>query len=187
MKKNLVALLLVLAVVSFGVFAAPPGPIDFTITADVVGVNLMKITTEQYNPPKPTPANFGTAEEHTGTHTVSVGGGQTIDAWISTLSNSRKGYKVTMSATAMKSAAAPEGGGDARYINYTVKVDNDTQKMITTNGASAVSPVIVIQHSSLQKPTATSLQISLEVNATDFEEAVEGEYIGTVTFTYGSN
>jgi hypothetical protein len=186
MKKNLVALLLVLAVVSVGVFAAPtnPDPASFNVTTTVTGINLMKITKAQYNPSNPNPTNFGSAEAYGGTHSVSAGGTQVINAWISTLSNSRKGYKVTMGATAMKSSL--EGASDT-YINYTVKVDNNNDKKITTNNATLVTPVTVIQHDSLQGPTATSLQISLEVNEGEFNTAVEGVYTGTVTFTYSAN
>ena len=82
-----------------------------------------------------------------------------------------------MTATAMKSTV---GSVDA-YINYTVAANN---KSITTNGATAVAGVKVIEVTSLSGLGVESHLITLTVDATTFNAAVEGSYSGTVTFEY---
>lgn len=177
MKRNIAAALLILALASFAVYAADPSPASFDVTTTVPGINLMKITTAQFT--QTTPAQFASATAFTGPLAITTHGSQTFNAWLSTMSNSRSGYKVTMTATAMKSSIQDQA--DA-YINYTVTVNT---KSITTNNASSTPASIdVITVTSLTALSKQSHKIALTVDQASFQSAVEGSYSGTVTFTY---
>ena len=139
----------------------------------------MKITAAKYT--STTPSNFDSAAAFTGPLGVTTSGTQTFNAWLSTMSNNRTGYTVSMSATAMKSTVS--GQADS-YINYTVTVNT---KSITTNKGTAVSPVDVITVTSLSALAVQSHKIALSVDQTTFNAAVQGSYSGTVTFTYTAN
>jgi len=188
MKKNLVALLLVLAVVSVGVFANPnqdTGPKTFTVTTTISGINLMRVSSAQYVANPIAPSSFkelGVVENHG----VEAGGDQGTVAYLSTLSNYRKGYKVEMTATAMKSTLE---GASAAYINYTITVDGDaTHKQITTNNNDTHdNNKVVINTGALSGLNAVSLPITISVNAGQFTNAVEGMYSGEVKFTWIAN
>jgi len=188
MKKKLVALLLVLAVVSFGLFANPnqdTDPKTFEVKTVVQGVNMMRISDAQYTQNPPTPATFKTLNP-VALHTVTAGGSQNSGnpiAWISTISNSRAGYKVNMTATAMKSTLE---GASAAYINYTVTVGG---KSITTeNNDTHNNAVTVIDTKTggLAGLNAVSLGITMVVNEGQFASAVEGTYTGEVKFEWST-
>jgi hypothetical protein len=180
MKKNLIVLLVV-ALVSVGLFAVDS--VGFDVKTTVEAINLMKITAAEFT--GTTAALFASADPYVGNddaedgnHYVSGGGSQTITAWLSTLSNRRTGYKVTMSATAMESA--PESGAKA-YINYTVTVNSQA---ITTTGATPAASKEIFSTGAQTGITPQSYQISLSVDPDDFAAAVEGDYTGTVTFAW---
>ncbi len=189
MKKNLVALLLVLAVVSVGLFAVPsdPGDVSFKVKTTVEPLNMMKLTVAQFT--GTTATALTGADELAEYHIVSASGAQgSFSGWISTLSNHRLGYKVDMTATAMKSQYEPGGtSGEAAYINYTVKVDNSESKKIVTNGATVLDAVTVIDVGPLTEVASQSLKITLDVDAVSFAAAVEGVYIGEVSFDFIAN
>jgi hypothetical protein len=177
MKKNIVAALLILALAGFGVYAADPSPSSFDVTTTVAGINLMKLTIAEFT--LTTPTQFGSATAYTGPLEITTYGAQTFSAWLSTMSNSRSGYKVTMTATAMKSTIQDQA--DA-YINYTVTVN--TKSITTNNTTSTPTSIDVITVGTLSGLAKQSHQIALTVDQTSFEAAVEGSYSGTVTFTY---
>lgn len=176
--KKLISAILVLALASFVVFADTD---CFEIETEVEGVNMMKITAAQYNPTTPSPEDFEDADAFVGPLVIDAAGDQSFIAYLSTMSNNRTGYIVSMSATAMKSSIT--GQADA-YINYTVKVNTNPIKTLTTNGAASVSPVDVITIPSLTALARESHQISLSVDSTTYNSAAEGSYSGTVTFTF---
>jgi len=187
MKKKLVALLLVLAVVSVGLFAnsnQDTDPKTFEVKTVVQGINMMRISDAQYTQDPPTPTTFK-ALNPVSLHTVTAGGSQSDGdpiAWISTISNSRVGYKVNMTATAMKSSVS----GVNAYINYTVTVGG---KSITTTGNDTHNnPVTVIdtKTSGLAGLNAVSLGITMIVNEGQFASAVEGTYTGEVKFEWST-
>ncbi|ADY12423.1 hypothetical protein [Sphaerochaeta globosa] len=177
MKKNIVAVLLVIALSTVSAFAVDPA--SFNVSTAVNGINKMKITQAAFS--GTTPASFNSALAFVGPLGVTTSGPQTFSAYLSTMSNNRIGYKVTMGATAMTSAVA---GQTTSYINYTVGVNT---KSLTTAGATVVTPVEVITVASLTGLASQSHAISLSVDATSFDAAVEGTYSGTVTFTYTAN
>lgn len=176
--KKLISAILVLALASFAIFADTD---FFEVETKVEGVNMMKITAGQYNPTTPTPEGFEGVDAFEGPLVINAAGNQTFTAYLSTLSNNRTGYTVSMTATAMKISITSQA--DA-YINYTVKVNTSPIKTLTTNGANSVDPVEVITVTSLTELAVQSHKISLTVDPTTFNSAVEGSYSGTVTFTY---
>jgi len=179
MKKNIVAVLLVIALSTVFIFAATnPPATSFDVSTNVSGINKMKITTAAFT--GTTSSSFDSATAYTGPLAVTAAGSQTFSAYLSTMSNNRVGYKVTMGATAMSSTVSSA----TAYINYTVSVNN---KSLTTNNGTTVAPVEVITVASLTGLASQSHQIALSVDATSFDAAVEGSYTGTVTFTYTAN
>jgi len=159
MKKKITIALAITLILSVGLlFAGNPAPASFDVTTNVAGINRLKITTTAFSG---NPAQFDAA-----------------DAFLSTLSNNRQGYTVTMGATAMTSEVS---GQATSYINYTVSANGSS---VTTNGATAVPAVTVIDQGPLTGLTAQSHQIALSVDQTSFDAAVQGSYTGTVTFTY---
>jgi hypothetical protein len=62
-----------------------------------------------------------------------------------------------------------------------------TQLTFTTNGAAQVSPITVLEKSSLTSLSGNSREIGLDIDPTSFNNAVEGQYTGTVTFTFQAN
>jgi len=175
--KKLISAILVLALASFAIFADTD---FFEVETKVEGVNMMKITAGQYNPTTPSPDDFEDADPFAGSFGVTAPGAQTnLSAWLSTLSNERDGYTVSMTASAMKSSIT--GQADA-YINYTVTVNS---KSITTNNTTSnPTSVDVITVTGLTALAKESHQIFLSVDPITYNSAVEGSYSGTVTFTY---
>lgn len=174
-KKLLAALILLIATSSL--FAATTD--NFTVTTVVGTVDLMTISTAPYT--GTTAASFDLLTPYT-TLAINSGGPQTVNAWLSTLSNNRAGFKVTMKASAMTSSIANQANA---YINYTVSCNTAS---VTTNNATvmtAANPVVT--YSSLSEVTSTSNKISLTVNQGDFDKALSGSYTGTVTFIYTAN
>ena len=180
MKKNIVAVLLVIALSTAAAFAAtnPPNS-SFDVKTNVSGINKMKLTTAAF-PANGNPAAFDSAAAFTGPLVVSASGTQTFSAYLSTMSNNRKGYKVSMTVTAMASEVS---GQATSYINYTVQVNGVS---IETNGATALAEQTVIDQPAMPGLSSQSHKISLIVDSTTFDEAVEGDYEGTVTFIYAA-
>ena len=188
MNKRLLFLVLFLAMTAALIFAGNPAPSKFDVETEIKGINLMKITVEKL-PIDINSADFHNAETFTGPVIIdSDGFTEPFEAYLSTLSNNRKGYTVTMKATAMKSTI---NDIDA-YIDYSVYCGNPHSNFkpphITTNGpTSDPLEVEVITVDNLSKLEARSENIFIHVNYASFDAAVEGHYRGTVTFTYKAN
>ena len=190
MKKNLVALLLVLAVVSVGVFAAGPdvGAAKFDLKTTVNAINQMKFTAAAQS----TKDGFigdtkdltgGVAVGNDGTDVVKVDGNFYSVAYISTMSNYRKGFQVDMKVEAMKSTLE----GINNYINYTVMLDTDEGTETTTNNGTPVQLNKVIDNTAgFSTLTFNSRLVKVKINKDQFDNAVQGEYTGTVTFSWTS-
>ena len=181
MKKHLVVLLLVLAVVSVGLFAENPKAI-FNVVTDVPAIGDIKITDAPFAPdPVRRNSLSSITPEFTGTHTVFQAGAQNLGKYISVLSNNRAGFTIKMSATAMKS---PEFGAMVHdYIDYTVAAG---EASITTDGANVqAAQVVYSTPAKLTGLTFYSTGITLTVEENSFHDALAGEgYQGTVTFEY---
>lgn len=173
--KKLTTLLIVLTLATGGIFAAEA---SFDITTTVAPINGMKVTVAEFTGSTLEALNNAAGVS---SYTVTKSGLQTgFSGWISVISNNREGYKVTMSATAMTSTV----GTTTNYIDYTVFLGT---KEFTTNGAETVSPVEVLKVDSLTSMAAASREIMLDIDPTSFNNAVEGQYTGTVTFTFQAN
>ena len=190
MKKILSLLLLLSIIFSSGVFAADPSPASFDITTSVGSINQMKFT----NIAVETKAAFeNSSNDWTTIDNTVVAGSTDLPvnntfhdiAYISTMSNDRNGFTVSMSASAMKSATS---GGSA-YINYSVAIGEGVERQeATTNGATKNAEIAeVITNESLSTLKVQSAKISIKVDKAGFDAAVQGEYSGEVTFTFTSN
>ncbi len=180
MKKNLIVLL-VIALVSVGLFADPTD--SFTVTTSVSSTNNMKVTAEDVND-SDSPA-YGSLTDFTdfGVNGTNLNTGEAI-AYLTTQSNNRKGYKISIAATAMASTVLSDH--DITYINYTVYLGTDTTGLPTTNGTEATKADVVTV-SALTTLTEVSYPIKIKVDADQFAAAVDGSYTGTVTFNYVAN
>ncbi len=177
MRKTLLLAALILLIPTSALLAATTD--TFTVTTVVGNVDLMTISTSNYT--GTTVTTFDALTPYT-TLSITSGGTQTVNAWLSTLSNNRSGFSVSMKASAMKSSIS--GQADA-FINYTVSCN--TASVTTNNGTEITAANPVVTYPSLSQVTSTSNQISLSVNQNDFDKAVSGSYTGTVTFIYTAN
>ncbi|NBK22573.1 MAG: hypothetical protein EOM68_11155 [Spirochaetia bacterium] len=114
MKKTFITILLVILFVAAPMFAVTD---SFNVTTTVADVGLIKVTEAASTVATVTAFNALTAY---GDLAISTSGSQTFDAYMSTLSNSRSGYTVTMDATSMVSTGSPANS----YIDYTVTVNS---------------------------------------------------------------
>ena len=180
MKKNLVALLLVLAVVSVGLFAGPT--VNFNVVTNVPAIGEIKITDGQFAPEPVRRNSLSTiTPTFTGTHTVSQAGAQNLGKYISVLSNNRAGFTIEMSATAMKSGNLGDGYYD--YINYTVAAGGASIE--TEDETVKPAQVVYETPAKLTGLSFYSTLITLTVDEDSFHDALAGEgYQGTVTFEY---
>lgn len=186
MKNKILIILLTVALVASGFLMADPTS-SFDITTTVAGINQMKLTKAAFSGTNLSSAAAfeGNLSEGPAGWSVTAGGPQSgLAAHISTLSNNRAGYTVTMSATPMKSTI---NSVDA-YINYIVStVSTDGTEASSYNTKTDSTAVDVITVSSLDGLTGTSREISITVNADEFAAAVKGSYTGKITFTYTAN
>ena len=171
MKKTIIATLLILTIASASIFAVAD---SFNVITTVGETGLMKVSSAVIA------GHTSLAYTNSGDFTELVienSGEQTFEAYLTTLSNKRSGYEVTMKATPMTSAATP-----TTYIDYTVGCGTGT---ITTTGATTpATAVTIIDIASLTELTGASKAITLSVDSATFEAAVSGSYTGTVTFNY---
>jgi hypothetical protein len=175
--KKLSLLLAILLIVSFGVYAsddAKEQDTSFDIKTTIFEVNQIGVTA----------ADLGGATSWDGTTAITQHGVSTAAdlaptdpiAYLSVITNNRTGYKINMSVNAMASGA--------NYINYELIVNGKT---VGTNNGTTVTETDIITVSSLSGLTGTSYAIKLDVNSSEFANAVSGNYSGTVKFDYTAN
>ena len=175
MKKIFITIFLVILLGSATLFAVTD---TFDVTTTVAALGKIMVTEETVGIAPFTETAFDALDAY-GDLAISSSGSQTFTAYMSTISNSRSGYTVTMGATSMISPGSPADS----YIDYTVSVNSVD---LTTTGATAVSDVTVLTVGSLAGIAAQSHAIALSIDATTFAAAVSGTYTGTVTFTYAA-
>jgi hypothetical protein len=174
MRRILVVTLLLALIASTSLFSVED---SFTVTTDVNLIGYIKVSSSAIS------GNTITAYEDAGNFTtlpVSTSGEQFFSAYMTTLCNCRTGYIVSMSATPMISAVE---GSMTSHINYTVGC-NGHDVLTTLSSEQAATPVVITN--SLLHLTGRSDAITLTVDATTFNAAVSGSYIGTVTFTFAA-
>jgi len=191
MKKKLVALLLVLAVVSVGLFAALEDTKEFVVKTDVSSQHHMKFTNKKVT----SYGDFGKASnaadlsggvEFTDGGTYGIDGEYYYVAHISTASNHRAGYYVKMTATAMKHTNPSLSNN---YINYTIVLDREEGAPLSATTNNATDGVIAkaIEVASQSGMQVQSKKIEVQIDTVSYIAAADGLHTGTVTFEYYSN
>jgi len=184
MKKNIVAVLLVIALSTAAAFAADASS-EFQVQTQVNGKHGLKLVA----PGTTTPTNYGQfnnlSEATPGTFTINDTNYTTDDLVarkMVAMSNNRTGYVVTMSASAMASALT---SGSA-YINYVVTAGGAT---VTTSDATVVDAAAAVYSSpaELSSLDIYATDVAITVNESNYEAAVTGTYTGTVTFNLTAN
>ena len=186
MKKNIIAVLLVIALSTAAAFAVDPAASDsFQVQTSVNGKHGLKLVA----PGTTTPTNYGQfnnlSEATPGTFTINDTN-YTTDNLVArkmvAMSNNRTGYVVTMSASAMASALT---SGSA-YINYVVTAGGAT---VTTSNATVVDAAAAVYSSpaELSSLDIYATDVAITVNESNYEAAVTGTYTGTVTFNLTAN
>ncbi len=179
MKKTLIATLMIFAFVTVGVLADPPAnptaTDSFTVGATIEARNDMQVTVQDLNGATSWD-NIDTYQGYGVSTPNPVLSPTTPIAYLSVISNRRTGYKISMKVEAMVD--------DGKYINYTVSLNGED---VTTNNGTAVTSTDIIEVSSLGGLTGVSYPIGLSINETQYNAAVEGSYVGTVTFNYTAN
>jgi hypothetical protein len=186
MKKNIVAVLLVIALSTAAAFATNPDASDsFQVETSVSGKHGLKLVA----PGTVTPTNYGQfnllSDATPTSFTINDDNYKTDDLVarkMIAMSNNRTGYVVTMSASAM---ASPLTSGSA-YINYIVKAGGAT--VITDNG-TVVNAAANVYTSATELSTLSiyATDVTITVNESNYEAAVTGTYTGTVTFNLKAN
>ena len=181
MKKT-IAILLVLAISSVAIFAANATG-QFDVVTNVGGIHEIKLVTVGTTVPTNKGAFDGLAADNSD-FTVdddNYNSVQTVRQLIS-MSNNRNGYNMTLSATAMK---ADIGSSEFAYINYDVTAGGAS---LTTNDAASVDAAANIYDSgALTGMNFYSTNVTVKVDAEEYENAVTGSYSGTITFNLIAN
>lgn len=182
MKKNIIATLLVLALASITIFAADATG-QFDVVTSVGGIHEIKLVTVGTTVPT-NKGGFDGLSADNSDFTVDDNNYNTIQTvrQLISMSNNRNGYYMTLSATAME---ADLGSSEFAYINYNVAAGGAS---LTTNDATEVDAVANIHDSGpLTGMNFYSTNVTVEVNAEEYENAVTGSYSGTITFNLFAN
>jgi hypothetical protein len=181
MKKT-IAILLVLAISSVAIFAANATG-QFDVVTNVGGIHEIKLVTVGTTVPTNKGAFDGLPADNsdftvTDTNYNSV---QTVRQLIS-MSNNRNGYYMTLSATAMETDL---GSSESAYINYGVVAGGAS--LTTNDGTTVTSATNIYDSGTLSGITFYSTNVTVEVDAEEYENAVTGSYSGTITFNLIAN
>ncbi|HPE92946.1 MAG TPA: hypothetical protein PLQ90_04105 [Sphaerochaeta sp.] len=185
MKKNIVAVLLVIALSTAAAFAATSvGTSSFDVSTNVTGRHGLILVATGTSVPNTRAeflqltadnSDFGINDNnYTGTHTVRR---------LIAMSNNRNGFFITMSASPMNIE------NTNYYINYTVTAGNATIDTSTSidGGAVEATQNVFATTSPIQGLTFAHADVTVAVNQNDYLKAVAGEYSGTITFNLMAN
>jgi hypothetical protein len=185
MKKNIIATLLVLAISMVGIFAvvATGATGQFDVVTNVGGIHEIKLVTVGTTVPT-TKAGFDGLTADNSDFAVdddNYNSAQTVRQLIS-MSNNRNGYYMTLSATAMETDL---GSSESAYINYGVVAGGAS--LTTNDGTTVTSATNIYDSGTLSGITFYSTNVTVEVDAEEYENAVTGSYSGTITFNLIAN
>lgn len=175
-RKLLAVMILLGCILAAPIMATIPTS-EFEVTTQIGPFTIFKIIGSPFS-------HIPTADEleesePVGSYTVTFPGPQTnFEAYLTVLSNVRKGYTISMSAQAMTSVDTP-----VSYINYTVYA---FEKTIETNNATTMDAVLVLDIPNQNQISYVQGQIGLSINEQDYYSATAGEYSGTLTFTFAA-
>jgi hypothetical protein len=170
MKKSIIVSLLVAILASVSAFASvadeTSATLDLSTTID--GINEMKLTTSEV-----TTSGFYDAESNGDTETVSLDTDGSTLAYLSVLTNNRTGFTVGIGASAL----ASDTEGNEYVINYTLSCGDASIDTSTESEAS-------VSEDSVDKLSAFSYAVSVDLDDDEYNAALEDEYTATVTFSY---
>lgn len=182
MKRKLFIALILITTITISLTANPQAnpTSGFDVKTTISPVNNMKITNAEvdvstyHNPNNDFKGTVVIASSGEGQN-MDASGNVAFSAYISTLSNNRKGYSVMMSATPLTSTSE----SFTATINYTVS--SGGASFFTKTDTNAVE---VIEVTNLTELDTESLPISVAVERNEYDSAVAGTYVGTITFEY---
>jgi hypothetical protein len=181
MKKT-IAILLVLAISSVAIFAANATG-QFDVVTNVGGIHEIKLVTVGTTVPTNKGAFDGLTADNSdfAVDDDNYDSVQTVRQLIS-MSNNRNGYYMTLSATAMETDL---GSSESAYINYGVVAGGAS--LTTNDGTTVTSATNIYDSGTLSGITFYSTNVTVEVDAEEYENAVTGSYSGTITFNLIAN
>jgi hypothetical protein len=189
MRKATVALLVVLLIASFGVFAdgfggPMPGALTdcITVNATIPSINWLWIAPCCGQGNGPSMTNNWDCGDHCEQVYVNHGGTQNLNLCLYALSNNRCGYTISMKAKALKSVLP---GFDDAFINFTATCGGAVAA--TADDAWCFAPGYVEELAELHYLQITTNAIGLYVNPMEYIMAVSGQYTGKVVFTFCAN
>lgn len=174
MKKNIIAVLLVIALSTAALFA---DPVSFDVSTQVAGLNYLAITDAEF-----TGTTMGAWNTFMPANTVEGPVAITTSplAYVNVVNNRKNGVDVYFKADKMNAQTS----GNTYKIDYSVLVNGKTyntatstanEKFLTTADTAATSGLFFGSY----PVTATVVQ-------TSFDNAPEDTYIGTITFTFSA-
>ncbi|AEV29188.1 hypothetical protein SpiGrapes_1376 [Sphaerochaeta pleomorpha str. Grapes] len=173
MKKNIVALVVVALVASFSLFAVADA--NLNLSTHISGINYMALTATELTT-STVDAYDTAAGTIVGSKEITSATATGTIAYLSILSNNRKGFEVAISATPLASST----DGNSYKINYVVHAGTasfDTSANATNTSNKLTGGVIA-------GLKAYSFPVSVAVNGTEYAAALEDTYRATVTFAY---
>ena len=184
MKKT-IAILLVLVIAGVGLFAAA-NTFDsiLNIGTVIAPINQMAVTAANTPYVWTTPLDgenftaFPSESAYSGLTDIDHYNKDGVVAYLQARSNNRNGFKIDMNATALASTV----GSVTEYIDYIAKCGDAV--VTTVAGATTVNSGTV--GTILYANEVAYLDVTeITVNLTEkLEDAAEGTYTGTITFTY---
>ncbi|AEV29189.1 hypothetical protein SpiGrapes_1377 [Sphaerochaeta pleomorpha str. Grapes] len=178
MKKPFIVLILIALVTTVSLFAGSETTADasLTLSAEILGINMMKLTASPFTPETPSIDLFNGAADNENLEEISSAEEVADIAWLSILTNRRTGFSIYVSATPLVNA-------DKNYeIDYKISM-NET----FTYASKPTSLPFVEIKPGITGLSAFSYPISIDINDDQYAAALEGTYTGTVTFTYKAN
>jgi len=176
MKKNIIAVLLVIALSTAAAFAVDPTTSDsFQVTTAIGPSNLVKFATAtatnvaEYNA-----ASDLSSYSINGTETVGTAG--TAIGYVLTQTNNRNGYTLKLRADKLN------GGEGYALLNYSVEIGSALYNTSTAEEAVTIDTV-----TGITGRTVFGYPIKIQLNAVDAAAATAGNYNGTVYVEYYAN
>ena len=167
MKKNILAVLLVITVSTFAAFAATDGTLN--VATQVSGqneimVHSIALTKETWAAPaNPISATIADNE---------VGSAKQV-GYVNVKTNNRKGYALTVTADKLAS--------DTFKIDYLVNMGSAS---FNTALASNTSNTITVANGVITGLTVTPYEVSVTVDQTQYDNSPSGLYEGNIYFNY---
>ena len=167
MKKNILAVLLVITVSTFAAFAATDGTLN--VATQVSGqneimVHSIALTKETWAAPaNPISATIADNE---------VGSAKQV-GYVNVKTNNRKGYALTVTADKLAS--------DTFEIDYLVNMGSAS---FNTALASNTSNTITVANGVITGLTVTPYEVSVTVDQTQYDNSPSGTYEGFIYFNY---